>query len=114
MKLVVASVWLVAMVIMAPWLFAYDLREVQVSGYPGTPNCSIVYCSQHWPDGARQEGIFYAVAIFALCYGLPLVTITIVYLFIVCHVWRSDGPLLAGSIKSGHALRQSRRQVRLE
>lgn len=108
MRLIVAAVWLVAMVIMAPWLYVYDLHEAHV---PGRPECTVVYCGQQWPNSPLQESIFYAVAIFSLCYCLPLVTITVVYLSIVRHVWRSNGPLLAGAIMSGHALRQSRRQV---
>ncbi len=47
MRLIVAAVWLVAIVIMAPWLYAYDLREVYVPGPPGTPVQGVSTTQKH-------------------------------------------------------------------
>ena len=103
---VLAIVWTVAMVIMAPWLYVYDVHM----GEPEKKGCMpLLYCVQVWPS-AQQEGQFYVTAIFVLCYCLPLATITVVYMSIVCHVWQSDGHLLVDAIQ-GRAIQQSRRQV---
>ena len=83
-RMIIVVIWCVALTIMIPWALYYTQEEYRTS-------IQVLYiCYQTWPHPGQDREFF--VAVFLLCYAVPLVFIVMCYVMIGLRVWYRDAP----------------------
>ncbi|XP_041364327.1 neuropeptide SIFamide receptor-like [Gigantopelta aegis] len=83
-RMIIVVIWCVALTIMIPWALYYNQVEYRTS-------IQVLYvCYQTWPTTGQDRDFF--VAVFLLCYAIPLVFIVLCYVMIGLRVWNRDAP----------------------
>ncbi|XP_045213880.1 neuropeptide SIFamide receptor-like isoform X2 [Mercenaria mercenaria] len=80
----IASIWIFAASIMIPLLVFY--QKYMHPDYHDVP-----MCHQLWPNFDLQRGYF-LIALFCVCYVLPLIMILLCYVLIAVKVWKRNAP----------------------
>lgn len=80
----IASIWIFASTIAIPLLVFYQL-------YMHPDYKDVPMCHQLWPDFDLQRGYF-LIALFLVCYLIPLLMILICYVLIAVKVWKRNAP----------------------
>lgn len=87
-RFVIPAIWLTAFGLHAPYLQVFKLCVVGDK----------LYCCQRWPKTTSLHSKFiYFYLILLLVFGVPLITIIILYVFIVYKLFRRKFPLGAGN-----------------
>ena len=78
---IIFFIWIFAAALMTPWAIFYNQERID--------NCESTYyiCRQTWPT-ENLEKSYFLIAIFLMCYVIPLTCITVCYVMIgyrVCH-----------------------------
>jgi len=85
-RIIILVIWLFASCIISPWAVYYQ-QDTSYWGSASTPRTPQYICLQKWPSKSL-ESAYFLVAIFFMCYTIPLVCISVCYAFIgrrVCH-----------------------------
>ncbi|KAL4240795.1 Neuropeptide FF receptor 2 [Mactra antiquata] len=80
----IASIWLFSSTVMIPLPVFYQM-------YFHPDYQDVPMCHQIWPDYDLQRGYF-VVALFCICYILPLCMILLCYVLIAVKVWKRNAP----------------------
>ncbi|XP_060602876.1 neuropeptide SIFamide receptor-like isoform X2 [Ruditapes philippinarum] len=80
----IASIWIFAGSIMIPLLVFYQK-------YMHPKFHEVPMCHQLWPNFDLQRGYF-LVALFCVCYLLPLIMILLCYILIAVKIWKRNAP----------------------
>ncbi|KAL3876250.1 hypothetical protein ACJMK2_034118 [Sinanodonta woodiana] len=100
-KVIVCIIWLISGVIMLPWLLYHEQEK-----YIDTGIQTFYICTQRWPDKEGPRMFF--VAIFILCYAIPLLLIILCYSLIAVRVWNRNAP---GIIRYNSVIQKSKVKV---
>ena len=100
-KSIIATVWLVSLMVCAPLLYANRMEEDDEGAY----------CYEDWSPGFDNDTASrdFTVVLFVILYACPLVLISVLYSSIVYRVWRR--PALSSSLRGGRFRGRTRRKV---
>ncbi|GAB6024237.1 hypothetical protein CHUAL_008932 [Chamberlinius hualienensis] len=87
-RLIILIIWVFSCTITLPWALYFTLRPMQEG-----PNEEeeLQMCQENWPDD-RSDVIFFIIAHMLIDYLLPLVVISVCYIFIWFKVWKRRLP----------------------
>ena len=77
-SLLIASTWIVAMAIHAPYFIAFDLVKSQ----------NITKCQNKWEINNNSAFLKYNIFLYLTVVLIPLVVMSILYPIIVCNLWK--------------------------
>ena len=77
-RLLIASTWIVAMAIHAPYFIAFDLVKSQ----------NITKCQNKWKINNNSAFVKYNIFLYLTVVLIPLVVMSILYPIIVCNLWK--------------------------
>ena len=99
---IIATVWLVSLMVCAPLLYANRMEEDDEGAY----------CYEDWSPGFDNDTASrdFTVVLFVILYACPLVLISVLYSSIVYRVWRRQIPG-AHTGRRSHATQKARRKL---
>lgn len=83
-RIIIACIWLYSLIVPIPWLLFFDL-------VPAIKGDDTLFCLEMWPDYLNGN-IYFLVFNVMLGYLIPLVVISVCYIFIYIKVWKRDIP----------------------
>lgn len=83
-RVALVMIWVVSSVVQLPVFIYYE-------EFPAVPPYTVRMCGTDWPSYNLQRGYF-VIALFLLCYALPLLLILVCYMMITIRVWNRHAP----------------------
>lgn len=83
-RIIIACIWTYSLLVPIPWLLFFDL-------VPVFKDDDTLFCLEIWPDFLNGN-IYFLVFNVLLGYLIPLIVISVCYIFIYIKVWKRDIP----------------------